>query len=444
MPRSAPSSTRTQPGRWRRRHVSTGSIPERQDPFSNRDRVALAGSAEMPIEIPDDEPALDDTSRPSTAQRDQSQSVEQHTPLNHNNQEGALIGSAQKPREIEDDEPTTVDTPLLGTASEYTPEQRERSQSSSVSTTPVAETPTPQTEQTAQHRYEASGSPRMPSSRKGTPPKLWTPSEVDAKIADVLNKRLTPAQLDAAGELGNNYIFEVIPKSDPSKRVFKIGKTKGPEQGRLKHIKSACKHVLVEDQQDDPEYVPIPFYYRAEKLIHAELHNFRYVFDCHCGNGSTSHGEYFDVDLATAREVAQRWRRFCRLRPYGADGRLTPFWDHRLQNRIRPVPPESEESTYDHDKTRQRWERFANPWKIEMVVYDVVALLSEIWRWKWQVATILQSFYIAFLVHLSWRSIVWIAIVSVLLHAETMKLETPVTIPAIRCGIEWLQKKCLY
>ncbi|RYP24910.1 hypothetical protein DL766_007177 [Monosporascus sp. MC13-8B] len=305
--------------------------------------------------------------------------------------------NAQPALQIEDDKPTTVDVRPRATASEYTPEQRERSQSSSVLTTPAAKTPTPQTEQTPQPRHEASESPGTPSRCRGTPRKLLTPSQVDAKIADILNKPLTKAKLNVAEELGNNYIFEVVPKSDPSKRIVKIGVTKGSEQDRLKRIKSVCQHVLVEDQQDDPEHVPVPFYFKVEKLIHAELYNFLYVFDCHCGDGSRSHGEYFDVDRATAQEIAQRWRRFCRLRPYGADGRLTPFWDYRLRNRNRRVPFESEESIYDHDKRRQRWERFANPWRIEMVVYDVVTLLVKIWRWKWQVATIMQSFYIAFL-----------------------------------------------
>ncbi|RYP17624.1 hypothetical protein DL765_004406 [Monosporascus sp. GIB2] len=386
----------------------------------------------MPIEIPDDEPALDDTRRPSIEQRDQSLLVEQHTPLYHDDQEGAPIGSAQNPIEIEDDEPMMVDIPLSATASEYTPEQRERSQSSSVLTTPAAETPTPQIEQTPQPRHEASESPGTPSRRRGTPRKLLTPSQLDTRIADTLSKQLTKPQLNVAGELGNNYIFEVIPKSDPSKRVVKIGVTRGSEQERLKRIKSACKHVLIEDQQDDPEHVPLLFYLKAEKLIQAELYNFLYDFDCHCGDGSTSHGEYFDIDRATAQEIVQRWRRFCRLRPYGADGRLTPFWDYRLRNRKR-ISSESEESIYDHDKRRQRWERFANPWRIEMVVYDVVSLLVKIWRWKWQVATILQSFYIAFLAYPSYASMVQIVIVLCAVLAE-MKLETPATMPAIWRG----------
>ncbi|RYP46978.1 hypothetical protein DL768_006901 [Monosporascus sp. mg162] len=316
--------------------------------------------------------------------------------------------------------------------------------SSSVSTTPAAETPAPQPEQTAQPRREASESPRAPSRCKGTPRQLLKPSQVDAAIADILNRPLTKAQLNAPGELGNNYVFEVIPKSDPSKRVVKIGVTKGSERYRLKQIKSHCKHVLVEDQQDDPEHVPVPFYLKAEKLIHAELQNFLYVFDCHCGDRSKSHSEYFDVDRATAQEITQRWRRFCQLRPYGADGRLTPFWDHRLRNRNRRVSFESEESIYDHDKRRQRWERFANPRRIEMVVYDIVAPLVKIWRWKWQVATILQSFYIAYLVYPSSASIIWIGIVWAPFCAETMKLETPVTIPAIWRWIEWFLKEYFF
>ncbi|RYO84893.1 hypothetical protein DL764_009259 [Monosporascus ibericus] len=396
---------------------------------------------QMPIEIPDDEPALGDISRPSTGQRDQSQSVGQHTSLNHNNQENTRIGSAQKPTEIEDDEPTTADTVLLGTPSECTPEQREGSQSSSVSTTPAAETPTPQTEQTARPRHEASGSPRAPSRCKGTPRKLLTPSQVDAKIADILQKPLTKLQLNTAGELGNNYVFEVIPMSDPSKQVVKIGVTKESEQCRLKKIKSHCQHILVEDQQDDPEHVPIPFYYKAEKLIHAELYNFLYVFDCNCGDGSKSHNEYFDVDRAIAQEITQRWRRFCRLQPYGADGRLTPFWDHRLRNRNRRVAFESEESIYDHDKRRQRWERFANPRRIEMVVYDVVTPLIKMWPWRWQVVTILQSFYIAYLVYPPVASVAWIVILLLSFFAEILKLETPVMGPAIWRWIESVFKE---
>ena len=316
----------------------------------------------------------------------------------------------------------------------------------------------------------ASESPRTPTIRRtrGTPRKLLTPAQVDARIADILRRPLAKKQLSLMnrnnnsrsnnhemdhndnhdnGFVGSNYVFSVIPRSDPEKRVVKIGVTRGSEQLRLRQINSACRHVLIE-QQDDPEHAPIALYQKAEKLIHAELHNFLYEFDCRCGSGGDGggrvHGEYFDIDADTAREIVQRWRRFCKMDPYGSDGYLKPFWAHRLRNRAQPLPPpppslsrasssssrlspssfsslsslgemgegqrrdEQErvqnsgkqdewEIITDHDKRRRRWARFVSPSKLETLWYDAAAPLARTWRWRWQVVALLQGFALAVL-----------------------------------------------
>ncbi|EMR69352.1 hypothetical protein UCREL1_3627 [Eutypa lata UCREL1] len=322
------------------------------------------------------------------------------------------------------------------------------------------------------------------------------------EITEVLQRQLTDKQLSrsmSGQDVGNNYLFEVVLRRQPSvidanptdtsepqpqgstrssapppppppqeKRVVKIGVTRGPERVRLRQIQNTCGHALVE-QQDDPEHEPIALYFKAEKLIHAELRNFAHGFDCRrCDRW---HGEYFDVDAAAAREVVQRWRRFCQLRPYGSDGCLRPFWACRLRGwrkrwggRGGVDNDDDDDDGNDDDDDRgddgdeeeerekkwrrlrrrmRHWDRFANPTRLEFLWYDLTAPLDGLWRWRWHAIALLEGFAVAVLAFPSFPALLWFGVVVLLIFAETIRLEAPVTISAVWKTVEDFVNKLL-
>jgi hypothetical protein len=191
------------------------------------------------------------------------------------------------------------------------------------------------------------------------------------------------------------------------------------------------------EQQHDPEHAPIPFYRRAERLIKLELEEFQYTFDCDCG---TNHMEYFKTDNSTAQRITQRWRAFCRLEPYDGNGNLRPFWEQRLrywQSRGKS------EIVYDHQLERVRWSRFANPRKVEMVLYCIINHMGTFWTWKWQTISCLQGFAIA-IAFPSFHAVVLLGALLLLIVIERIQLDRPLTIVGVSETItEWLLTYCI-
>lgn len=208
-------------------------------------------------------------------------------------------------------------------------------------------------------------------------------SKADKKIQDCLRKPLPAGQ--KKDEVGNNYIFDIITADGSGVRLVKIGSTSGSERLRLQRIAKACRHLKIEEQ-DDPEHVPIRLYKRAEFLMHAELEGFKHSFNCQCK--VHDHREYFHVDKSFALEVVQRWRRFCEGEPYDNEGKLRPFWEHRLR-KLRVWKPDTK---VDREQQGGRWEWFINPKRYEPLLFDLQHESLKLWKWRWLTLALLQSF----------------------------------------------------
>lgn len=435
--------------------------------------------------------------------------AEQDPFVNHNHD--SVVGNENRALEARDGESASPDAQLLDTPPQISDQRRTQSQPILEQDKPDTSIQTPdsvQVEQSSSRKFDVptgSQSPKTPTRRRAstTPRKPLSPAQVDAKITEVLQRQLTDKQLSrsmSGQDVGNNYLFEVVLRQQPSvidanptdtsepqpqgstrssappppppqnqeKRVVKIGVTRGPERVRLRQIQNTCGHALVE-QQDDPEHEPIALYFKAEKLIHAELRNFAHGFDCRrCDRW---HGEYFDVDAAAAREVVQRWRRFCQLRPYGSDGCLRPFWACRLRGwrkrwggRGGVDDDDDDDDGNDDDDDRgddgdeeeerekkwrrlrrrmRHWDRFANPTRLEFLWYDLTAPLDGLWRWRWHAIALLEGFAVAVLAFPSFPALLWFGVVVLLIFAETIRLEAPVTISAVWKTVEDFVNKLL-
>src|SRR3569833_593661 len=247
----------------------------------------------------------------------------------------------------------------------------------------------PQTRNQPASLRRPDGPTKAHSAPTQTGPSSTAARVVDGKIISILRRPLSKTQ--ASSEIfGNNYVLEVVRNADKRKILVKVGYTKGEGKRRVKRIQDDCDHLSIK-QQEDPEHVPIRLYQKAEALIKAELSAFEHKFHCEC---KVQHREYFDIEARVAREVSQRWRRFCRMEPYDNDGNLQPFWEHRIRNMR---PRSKSEKASDHEMRAERWERFMNPTLFELASYDATSPIITLWRWRWHIITWFQSFTIAFI-----------------------------------------------
>jgi hypothetical protein len=246
-----------------------------------------------------------------------------------------------------------------------------------------------------------------------------TSLKLDNKIRAWLKKPL-PGNQYKSERVGNNYFFEAIVAEGDGKKVMKIGATKGYEPCRLGTIGKECQHFQIEEQ-DDPEHMPIRLYQRAEKLMHAELSNFQYSFNCRCKTGS-GHREYFEVSKTAALEVVQRWREFCKREPYDQRGRLKPFWEERLKYLASYGEPGT-----DHRRRGERWRRFMNPGFLTILTYDIKEYFTTLWKLRWQIIAFVESFVIVLLTFPNLYNMLFFAFVSAWIMIEMVNLEQPVT-----------------
>ena len=152
-------------------------------------------------------------------------------------------------------------------------------------------------------------------------------------------------QLKSKWDLGEGRVHALSMKDHPG--YIKIGRTTQAIMKRLDQIQRCMVFKLTSANDDD--HCPIPNHGRVEKLIHAELRNYRRCFPCavckprhkkqiqgkksrtvgHSCDGLKAHGEWFEIDQAKALEVLGRWRKWISMGPY-SDGSLRP----REQSRI--------------------------------------------------------------------------------------------------------------
>ncbi|KAI1847404.1 hypothetical protein JX265_005535 [Neoarthrinium moseri] len=276
---------------------------------------------------------------------------------------------------------------------------------------------------------------RQTKSEPSTRPKT-TPTKIDKRIQACLRKPLPDRQNKFKG-VGNNYIFETTTAEQSSDKIVKIGVTRGAEQARFDNIAKGCRHLLIEEQ-NDPEHMPIRLYVRAEQLMHRELEDFRHSFKCQCK--VKSHREYFNVDKSVALEVVQRWREFCKREPYDEDGKLRSFWEHRL----RQFNTYGDSGTkIDHPERADRWRRFMNPTRCEVLWYDSKEAFKKIWRWRWLAVSLIQSFIIAVLAFPRLYPVFLFAFMVGWVLVETSDLDHPVFLNALNWAADGIRKPAL-
>ncbi|KAI1740388.1 hypothetical protein F4680DRAFT_448144 [Xylaria scruposa] len=205
--------------------------------------------------------------------------------------------------------------------------------------------------------------------------------DVDDKITEVLLKRLSKTELKK-DKIGKNYLFEVVPAGDTERVVVKIGHTTMSEERRMRAISNRCNHFSME-READPEGRLIYLYQKAEKLMQAELYDCTYNFSCDCGE---AHREYFDVDKTTAREVIRRWRAFCELEPYDANGILRPFWEQRLRDHNTSYRKNDDQyrGLSEQEERRLRWQRFTTPTQLEKLSFNITYFGARACQVQWE------------------------------------------------------------
>ncbi|KAI1357066.1 hypothetical protein F5Y01DRAFT_266688 [Xylaria sp. FL0043] len=263
--------------------------------------------------------------------------------------------------------------------------------------------------------------PSSPRSTRSAPGRLQrdfigSAEDIDDEIIKVLRSPLSEAQMKR-DKVGHVYLFKVTTAGDPYRIIMKIGSTKMTEQERKKKIKTQCKHSKIQ-REVDPQDVPIVLFHKAEKLAQAHFVDRKSSFTCVCG---TAHGEYFDIDAATAQSAIQFWRAFCQSDPYDAKGELRPFWEHRLQQRKsrRYWNSRTTEDPSDLESRRLRWEAFANPTQYEKLWFEASRVASQAWPWRKEIIIGLQAVVIIICVFLpSYIFGIWMVILAICLLRE--------------------------
>ncbi|KAJ9635856.1 hypothetical protein H2199_008209 [Coniosporium tulheliwenetii] len=171
---------------------------------------------------------------------------------------------------------------------------------------------------------------------------IRTANEIDDDIRTMARKPILGSKAADKTALGYVYIYR-----DPERpNLHKIGYTNKEISERQRWIQAKCSITL---ESIPHGLIPVRNAERAEKLVHAELRNFRRVFTCKCG---TKHREWYEVTEKEALRVVRRWDSFLRQVPYDDNGRLIGLWTKRITIMPRPL---SGEKPDDHDARHQRW-----------------------------------------------------------------------------------------
>ncbi|KAF6801165.1 hypothetical protein CSOJ01_11940 [Colletotrichum sojae] len=235
----------------------------------------------------------------------------------------------------------------------------------------------PETQDDALRRRRRPGLTERPASDPITKPKM-TGSEIDRNIANIILNG--PKNLKKGGAEGSIYIFVTVPRGDGDVRLMKVGITGGEAGRRGSAIRGKCRHTEMREHPRAAARV-IPCHAVAEKLVHAELENFRHHWLCKC---NVRHREYFNAGDEVVLEVFSRWRDFCARRPWDEDGNLLPEWRERLRERL--VFDDARED-YDHRKLAKQWRTFTTPLASERLLYEGARVWSRVWPRRWMVTT---------------------------------------------------------
>ncbi|KAK1700035.1 hypothetical protein BDP55DRAFT_645705 [Colletotrichum godetiae] len=214
---------------------------------------------------------------------------------------------------------------------------------------------------------------------------------------------------------GSLYVY-VTKTHECSRHLLKIGVTKYLPEKRGKDIQYQCKHqeFFEHDEATTTEFSWNTF---AEKLVHAELANFRRVWTCSCG---TKHREYFDVSDEIALEVWSRWRDFCIQEPWDSQGRLLPMWEHRLRHRVRFNDAKRD---FDHGELARHWRTCVLPSSLELCVNDTRVLWNHIYPSRWLLAAVAEALTMVFIWPTSFWTSMWWKVVLILAVLELFSLD---------------------
>ncbi|OBT62699.1 hypothetical protein VE03_07109 [Pseudogymnoascus sp. 23342-1-I1] len=141
-------------------------------------------------------------------------------------------------------------------------------------------------------------------------------------------------------DYGHLYIYT----SPMCSNHVKIGMTSGTPHARIKQWNGKCKLPI--ECVEDLESHPFLHFQLAEKLIMAELHNYRREYECHkchrrhrdpikveekATKNMVHHGEWYEISEELGLATVQKWRRWLATgNPYTTDGILRPSWALKL------------------------------------------------------------------------------------------------------------------
>jgi hypothetical protein len=204
---------------------------------------------------------------------------------------------------------------------------------------------------------------------------------IHKKISDMLRKHL-----DLSSSPGYVYAFRIKPEQIIQ---IKIGRAEDPDE-RIKNQMRTCK--LGELLKSWYPKFPVPHHERVEKLIHAELYNLRYQFQCQVckkkdKDEPKAHTEWFQLDFDRISMLTDRWNNWMSSeKPYDSNGSLKPFWRYRLENYkgsgiANPHKlQDTSETNWTFEDTTLYWDRYVKPSATEIWWFHFHRTVSFFWN----------------------------------------------------------------
>ena len=135
----------------------------------------------------------------------------------------------------------------------------------------------------------------------------------------------------------NDFTGVVYILTDPlSPGYLKIGQTRQHIKKRTQVQVKKCERSY--RIQEDDQRLPFKQFHIVEKLVHAELSNYRRVTTCHTckvpkkPDQPSDHEEWFEMEADEALKVIHRWRNWViDGNPYNSQGRFNAYWQKELQ-----------------------------------------------------------------------------------------------------------------
>ncbi|KFY64243.1 hypothetical protein V496_03389 [Pseudogymnoascus sp. VKM F-4515 (FW-2607)] len=140
------------------------------------------------------------------------------------------------------------------------------------------------------------------------------------------------------------YGFLYIYTSPMCPNHVKIGMTSGTPHARIKQWNGKCKLPI--ERVEDLKHHPFLHFQLAERLIMAELYNYRRKYECHkchkrhidpikveekSTKNMVHHGEWYEISEELGLATVQKWRGWLATsNPYTLDGILRPGWSSKL------------------------------------------------------------------------------------------------------------------